>query len=239
MKTTILCLLGLLGLNQVSQASILGIYDFNNLPNASSPNNASWVSPCIELCPLGPCDCLNQGLVTSGGPDGSAFRTFSGWDKTQYDPSVYFDRADVYQWPKTVAFEAHAADDSLGFISGLSVDVQRQDSNSPDTLMASIFWKDDLGAVQFRSSGPVSLGSVGSWDTIDFDFVNGTADLPSGAEYSGEDFLFELYAWGGDGGQLNLDNVTVMGQCAPIPEPGGALLVACAGFVLMLRRRRR
>lgn len=236
MKTTIICALALLGLSQVGRAGILGVYDFNS---TYSPNGASWVSPCIELCPIDPCGCLVQGLVTSGGADGSAFRTFSGWDQTQYDPSVYFDRADVWQWPKTVAFNATAGSDSLGFISGLSADVQRPNANGPDTIMASIFWKDDLGAVQHRSSGPVSLTSIGDWDTIDFDFVNGTADLPSGLDYAGEQFLVELYAWGGDGGQLYLDNVTLAGQCAPIPEPGGALLVACAGFVLMLRRRRR
>ncbi|HYF35039.1 MAG TPA: PEP-CTERM sorting domain-containing protein, partial [Prosthecobacter sp.] len=69
--------------------------------------------------------------------------------------------------------------------------------------------------------------------------VNGTAAIPSGLDYTGEDFLVELYAWGGNGGSLHMDNVILSGECAPIPEPGGALLVACAGFVLMLRRRRR
>jgi hypothetical protein len=201
----------------------------------------SWVSPCIELCPIGPCECINQTWYASGGPDGSAFRSFTGWDKTQYDPSVYFDRNDVWQFPHTVAFSATAGDTSQGTIYGLSADIKRPGATSPDTIMASIFWKDDSGTVQYRSSGPIALSGTGAWSTIDFDFVNGigSADIPSGTDYSGEPFLLEFYAWGGNGGALSMDNVILSGECAPIPEPGGALLVACAGFVFMLRRRRR
>jgi hypothetical protein len=220
---------------QMAQAGILGVFDFNDPANRDQP---SWVSPCIELCPIGPCDCLGVDIGLGGGPDGSDYRIYSNWDVTQYDPAVYFDRNDVWQWPRTVAFNATAGDDSLGTISGLSVDVQRPGAGSPDSIMASIFWKDDLGTVQYRSSGPVSLVNIGSWETINFDFVNGTADLPSGLDYAGEEFLIELYAWGGSGGALYMDNVTLTGECAPIPEPGGALLIASSGLVLLLRRRR-
>ena len=236
MKTTVLSALAAFAVAHAAQAATLGVFDFNN---SAKPNDASYISPCIELCPIDPCGCLTPTWYSSGGPDGSAFTSFNGWDKTQYDPSTYFTRSDVWQFPKTVAFEVSVNDDSLGTISGLSASIQRPTVNSPDTIMASIFWKDDVGTVQYRSSGPVSLVDIGTWDTIDFQFVNGTADIPSGLDYSGEDFLVELYAWGGDGGSLSMDNVVLSGECAPIPEPGGALLLASSGFVLLLRRRRR
>jgi hypothetical protein len=236
MKSSLLCILGLALMSPALHADVLGVYDFND---SFAPNGPSWVSPCIELGNFHPCPCIIETNFSSGGPDGSAFASFSGWDRTQFDASVYFDRSDTWQWPKTVGFTATAGATSLGFISGLSADLQRPNLNGPDTIMASIFWKDDMGNVQYRSSGPISLTDIGTWSTINFDMVNGTAGLPSGMDYSGENFLVELYAWGGNGGELYLDNVTLEGQCAPIPEPGGALLVACAGFVVMLRRRRR
>ena len=240
MKTTITAAaFGLLALATASAQDVLGIYNFNNIPSQSSPNNPSYVSPCIELCPIEPCGCLPQTLATYGGPDNSAYRSFTGWDQNQYDAAIYFARNEVWQWPKTVAFFAQADDQSLGFISGLNADIKRGNGTSPDTIMASIFWKDDLGTVQYRSSGPIALGAAATWANVNFDFSNsGSAALPSGLDYAGEEFLIELYAWGGNG-PLALDNVTLNGQCAPIPEPGGALLVACAGFLIMLRRRRR
>ena len=49
----------------------------------------------------------------------------------------------------------------------------------------------------------------------------------------------QSYAWGQNGDALYLDNVLLKGACAPIPEPGGALLIAAAGLALLLRRRGR
>ncbi len=221
-----------------AQASILGQFDFNNVATVGSPNDPSCVAPCVELTPLTTCDLI-AGLHTAGGPDDSAFRTYSGWDRTQYDALVYLNRSGTWQWPKTLAFEVQVDPNSLGAITGLSVDLKRPYSYSPDSIMASIFWEDDNGTVQQRNSGPVDITGATSWTNVSFDFDQGTAPLPTGVDYSGEQFTIELYAWGGNGGALYLDNVTLTGECAPVPEPGAVLLIATSGLVLLLRRRVR
>ncbi|MES2507155.1 MAG: hypothetical protein V4599_10645 [Verrucomicrobiota bacterium] len=238
MKTLIVSFATALLLAVSAQASVLGRFDFNHLAGVNAANEASFISPCIDVTDLDAC-CLNEGLRSSGGPDGSAFRTYSGWDRNQYDSAVYLNRSGLWQWPKTLAFEVQASATSQGAISGLSVDVKRPYAYSPDTIMASIFWEDATGTIQQRNSGPVSIASASGWTTLDFDFANGSAELPSGVEYSGETFNVELYAWGGTGGALYLDNVTLTGDCAPIPEPGGAMLIGMSGLALLLRRRSR
>lgn len=221
-----------------AQGAVLGRFDFNHLASVTSANEASCISPCIDVTDLDAC-CLTEGLRTAGGPDGSAFRTYSGWDRNPSDASEYLNRSGLWQWPKTLAFEVQAGATSLGTLSGLSVDVKRPYLSSPDTIMASIFWADSAGVIQQRNSGPVSLAAATGWTALDFDFAQGSAPLPFGTEYSGETFNVELYAWGGSGGALYLDNVTLTGDCAPIPEPGGAMLIGMSGLVLLLRRRLR
>jgi len=238
MKHRLASCFALLALCQSVQADIFVEYNFNNVPTVGSPNVASCVSPCLEVADLYAC-CLTQGLQGAGGPDGSAFRTFAGWDKTQYDPSAYFTRDSLYQWPATVSFTFQADSQSIGSLSGFSADVKRPYSYSPDTIMASIFWQDSNGAIQQRNSGAIDISAANSWTTVNFFDTNGTASLPSGLDFAGETFRIELYAWGGDGGALYLDNVTLTGDCAPVPEPSSALLLGVAGLVLFGRRRFR
>lgn len=221
-----------------AHAGVLAKYDFNNLSSVHAANEASFVSPCIQVEELDPC-CMTEGLRTVGGPDGSAYRSYAGWDVNQYDPTEYLNRTGTWQWPKTLSAEVQVDDSSLGMLSGVSVDLKRPYSYSPDTIMATIFWKDDAGVVQQRNSGPVDISGATSWTNITFDFVNGSEDLPYGLAYGGETFNVELYAWGGSGGALFLDNVTLTGDCAPIPEPGAALLIGMTGFSFLLRRRLR
>lgn len=225
----------------VARAENLVVFDFNNIPNAPAPNLPSFVSDCVTVTPLSPCD-LRQSLHYFGGPDNSKFRCFAGWDSVQYDPVAYFQRSDLAQWPNTLSFDVTVNPDSFISNPALSLDWMRPNNSSPDYLQASVFWQDVDGIIQHWTSGAVELADTGVWNTLDFDFITGSAPFPEGLDTSGETFHIELYAWGGDGATTNvlyLDNVTVKGDCAPIPEPGSALLLAAAGFVILLRRRLR
>ncbi len=107
-------------------------------------------------------------------------------------------------------------------------------------LQASIFWQDDYGVIQYRTSGPIALtGAVNTWNHLDFNFTSGSAPLPSGPAIANETFHVELYAFGASGSTLYLDNVSLNGECCQVPEPAGALLLGCSGFAFILRRRRR
>ncbi|MEQ1750102.1 MAG: PEP-CTERM sorting domain-containing protein [Prosthecobacter sp.] len=217
-------------------ADIFVEYNFNNVPTVDSPNVPSCLSPCIEASDLSICT-LTSGLRSTGGPDDSAFRTFSGWDATPYDSAAYFSRDSLWQWPATVSFTFQVDDQSQGSLTGFSADVKRAYSYSPDTIMASIFWEDNVGVIQQRNSGAIDISGATSWTTINFLDTYGTADLPSGLDFAGENFRVELYASGGTGGALYLDNVTLTGDCAPIPEPSSLIMLGVAGLVFRIRRR--
>ncbi len=222
-----------------AQAAPLAAFNFDN---PAAPLDPSYVSPCcVTVTDLYPC-CFTQSFYPSGGVGNSGYVGLSGWDKTQYDPTVYMQRDSLYQWPKTVTTELNVASTSTVSNLGLSLDYNRANSGSPSFIQATIFWEDTAGIIQNWSTGPVNLVGQGSWNSLTFNFLGGSAPLPTGLATSGETFLYELYAWGGDGstnGALYLDNVTITGDCAPIPEPGGAILVAAAGFAMLLRRRSR
>jgi hypothetical protein len=111
--------------------------------------------------------------------------------------------------------------------------------NSVNSIQASIFWQDCSGAIQHRTSGAVAINNTCLWNDLDFSFHQGSAAFPTGLAANGETYHVELYAWGSRGCTLYLDNVTLNGDCAPIPEPGGALLIGAAGLMLCLRRRHR
>jgi hypothetical protein len=85
----------------------------------------------------------------------------------------------------------------------------------------------------------VAMNNTGLWNDLDFSFNQGSAGFPTGIDADGETYHVELYAWGSQGGTLYLDNVTLNGECAPIPEPGGVLLIGAAGLMVLLRRRNR
>jgi opacity protein-like surface antigen len=236
MKSLLLLSLAAAVLGQSASAATLVKYDFNNVPNVNSPNKPSAFSPCVLPSDLYEC-CLTPALFTTGGPDGSAYRSYSGWDMTQYDPAVYFNRDALYQWPATLSFTVTPEVQSIGAFTGFSLDLKRANAQSPDTIMASIFWEDASGNVQNRNSGAIDISSYTSWTNLSFSAPFGTADLPTGVDFGGETFRVEIYAWGGSGA-LGLDNVTLSGDCAPVPEPGAALLLGVSGLLFTLRRRR-
>ncbi|MDZ4402702.1 PEP-CTERM sorting domain-containing protein [Prosthecobacter sp.] len=217
-----------------SLADVLVLYNFNQLANDWDSNIPDYCAPCVWTTDLA-LNTLNQGLHT-GGPDGSKFRCFEGWDFV-YDYSLA--RTDLSQAVNTLSYDVFVRADAMADISGVSLDWQRPGHSSADAIQASIFWEDSAGAVQHRTSGPVLLGGTGSWNSLDLDFSAGSSALPTGLDTSGKQFHVELYAWGKDGDALYLDNIVLKGLCAPIPEPGGALLIAAAGMAFLLRRRVR
>lgn len=140
---------------------------------------------------------------------------------------------------RTLSYDVYVRDNMIAEISGVCLDWQRPGTSSVDSIQASIFWQDAAGAIQHRTSGQVALNGTGSWSTLNLDFSSGSSALPTGIDTSGRQFHVELYAWGQNGDALYLDNVLLKGVCAPIPEPGGAMLIAAAGLALLLRRRGR
>ena len=216
-------------------ANTLALYDFNGLTYFQAPNVPTYCAPCLTVTDLTICN-LSQSLHLSGGPDNSKFRCFAGWDKT-YDYS--FARTDLSQASNTLSFDVAVVPGNTIGISGLSLDWARPSVGSVDSIQAAIFWQDSSGAIQYRSSDAMSLVGTGAWNSLDFAFTNGSSAFPTGIAGDGESYHVELYAWGQDGGVLYLDNIALEGQCAPIPEPGGALLIGAAGLLVLMRRRTR
>lgn len=235
MNKAFLTLLAAAAFSGPVSATVLVKYDFNNIPKAASPNVASYCAPCVTPSNITLCSISNS-LHTTGGPDGSKFRCFAGWDKT-YDYSL--SRTNLSQACDTIAFNTTFDSTSTGYIDSLSIDWRRPTTSSVDQIQASIFWQDDFGVTQYRTSGPISLIGVASWKHLDFSFGSGSAPLPAGPAIANETFHVELYAWGAGGSTLYLDNVSLNGECCQVPEPTGALLLGCSGFAFILRRRRR
>lgn len=216
-------------------ADVLILYDFNQLNNDWDSNIPAYCAPCVYTTDLS-LNTLDQGLHV-GGPDGSKFRCFEGWDSAyDYD----FGRTDLFQAVRSLSYDVFVRSNAIADIAGVSLDWKRPGGYSVDSLQASIFWEDSGGAIQYRTSGPIALSGTGTWNSLSLGFTSGSSLLPSGIDTSGKQFHVELYAWGGTGGgTLFLDNVVLNGDCAPIPEPGGAVLIAAAGIAFLLRRRIR
>ncbi len=214
-------------------SNVLALYNFNNLTCNWENNPPSYLAPCVCASDI-TLNRLCQGYQPCGGPDGSAFRTFSGWD-TSYDYS--FARTDFSSVPGTLSYDVFVKNDAIANISGVSFDWMRPDSNSVDAIQATIFWQGTTGGIQYCSTGPISLNGTGNWNSRELDFPIDVTPLPTGIDTTGKQFHIELYAWGSGAGPLYLDNVALIGDCAPIPEPGGALLIAATGMLLLLRRR--
>lgn len=217
-----------------SLENVLIKYDFNTLAADWDSNVPAYCAPCVWTTDLS-LNTLNQGLHT-GGPDGSKFRCFEGWDSA-YDYS--FSRSDLGQEVNTLSYDVFVRTDAIAQITGICFDWQRPGTSSVNSIQASIFWEDPMGNIQYRTSGPVSLSSTGAWNSLGLAFDSGSSALPTGIDTAGGRFHIELYAWGNNGDALYLDNVILKGDCAPIPEPGGAVLIAAAGLLFLLRRRIR
>lgn len=215
-------------------ANVLALYDFNQVTCDWTLNPPSYCSPCVTAGNL-ELNRLCQSLQYCG-IDGSPFRTFQGWD-TCYDHS--FVRSDLSSAPGTLSYDVFVRTDAIATISGVSFDWLRPDCSSVDQIEASIFWQDASGAIRYSTTGPIGLNGVGTWNSLSLDFPIDVAPIPTGLDTSGKQFHLELYAWGGNGGPLSLDNVALRGDCAPIPEPNGAVLIAAAGMMILLRRRSR
>lgn len=214
--------------------NVLIKYDFNALNSDWDSNVPAYCAPCVWTTDLS-LNSLNQGLHY-GGPDGSKFRCFEGWDSTyDYD----FNRTDLSQATRTLSYDVFVRTDAIAQIAGVSFDWQRPGASAVDAIQASIFWEDSLGAIQHRTSGPVSLTGTGTWNNLSLSFTSGSSPLPTGLDTAGRQFHIELYAYGQAEDALYLDNIILNGECAPIPEPGGAVLIGAAGLLFLLRRRLR
>ncbi len=214
--------------------NVLILYDFNALQCDWATSPPSFCAPCVSASDLS-LNRLSQGLQ-DGGPDGSKFRSFEGWD-CSYDYS--FARTDFSSVAGTLSYDVYVRADAIANISGVSFDWQRPDCSSVDAIQATIFWEGPAGSIQYCSSGPIALDGIGSWNSRELNFPIDVTPLPTGTDTSGKQFHIEFYAWGSNGGALLLDNVALKGICAPIPEPGSAILIAAAGMALLLRRRMR
>jgi len=215
-----------------SLENVLVKYDFNSLTGDWDSNVPAYCAPCVWATDIS-LDRLCQTL-DYGGKDGTLFRNFSGWDSA-YDYS--FDRTDFSSVPGTLSFDVWVRPDAIANITGVAFDWFRPDRSSVDSIQATIFWQGTGGAIDYLSTGPIALKGKGSWNCSVLEFPLDVNPLPTGIDTAGRQFHVELYAWGRDGGPLYLDNVVLLGECAPIPEPGSALLIAAAGLVLLLRRR--
>lgn len=211
---------------------VLVKYDFNTLICDCAANVPTPCSPCVLASDLTPNRLCQQ--LRFGSQDGSLFRNFSGWDNS-YDYS--FARTNFSSAPGTLSYDVFVKPDSIANISGVSFDWMRPDCTSVNAIQATIFWQGNGGGIEYLSSGPIALDGVGSWNSRVLDFPIDVNPLPTGIDTSGKQFHVELYAWGGGGGSLYLDNIALRGDCAPIPEPGGAILIAAAGLALLMRRR--
>lgn len=221
--------------NTPDWSNVLALYDFNQPGCGCTGGPPSYLACCINASDL-TLNRLGQGWSPSGAADGSAFRSFNGWD-CAYDYS--FARTDFSSAPGTLSYDVFVSNDAIANISGVSFDWMRPDSTSVNAIQATIFWQDAGGSYQYLSTGPIGLDGTGSWNSRVLDFPVDVKPLPTGIDTSGKEFHLELYSWGANGGPLYLDNVALVGNniCAPIPEPGGAVLIAAAGMLLLLRRR--
>lgn len=237
MKKLLLALATLLTLHTaaLSQVTTLVGYNFDNLAGNSSANVPSTLSPCVTATNL-TLNSIGQSFHFSGGVGNSKFRCFSGWDAT-YDYS--FARSNLSQYPDTLAFNMSVNPGDLVSISNLSLAWNRPYTNSVTNLSASIFWADDNGIIQHRTSNTLLMAGTGTWNNATFNFTTGSAPLPNGEAASGETFHVELYAWGSSANLLYLDNISLNGTCSPVPEPSGALLLGSASFFLLRRRSRK
>ncbi|MBK8090961.1 MAG: hypothetical protein IPK32_02895 [Verrucomicrobiaceae bacterium] len=237
MKKLLLALATLLSLHTAALAQVTTLvgYNFDNLVNNSSANVPSTLSPCVTATNL-TLNGLNQSFHTTGGVGNSKFRCFSGWDTT-YDYSLI--RGNLAQYADTLAFNMTVNPGDMVSISNLSLAWKRPFTNSVTGLKASIFWADDNGIIQHRTSNNLTLAGTGVWNSAVFDFTTGSAAFPTGSASSNETFHVELYAWGSAGNILFLDNIALNGTCSPVPEPSGALLLGSASFILLRRRTRK
>lgn len=218
-----------------ASAELLLGYDLNNPPAANYSFDESFTLPGILGDPIS-AKGLHPTLFSEGGADGSQFLCLDGWDATR---DYSFARSDLGAHDNTFSFDFTFSSDSMGQVTGVSFDWQRFASNAPNKIQASIFWTDTLGVVQHSSTDVLDLAGVSTWHTADLTFGSlGSVPIPSGPDISGMLFHVELYAWGGSGGPLFVDNVEVQGSVSPVPEPSGVMLVALAGAMLVRARRR-
>jgi hypothetical protein len=180
---------------------------------------------------------LHPTIFSSGGRDGSQFLCLDGWDAANQQS---FSRTSLDAADHTFSFDISFDSSFSGEISGLSFDWNRFAGNAPQKIQASIFWQDTNGGIQYRASDVFDLSGVGVWSTATLDFdAFGSLAIPTGPALGGGNFHMELYGFGGSGGPLFLDNVTLHGDIAPVPEPGGALLGLTAAAIFIALRRRK
>lgn len=237
MKKLLLTLatLGTLSASALANGSVLVEYNWNNLTSDASANVPSFLSPCVTATNANLYG-ISDSFHASGGVGNSKFRCFSGWDKTN---EFSFSRTNLNQYADTLAFDVTGKAGQIVEVTGISLDWNRPFSDSVNCLQASIFWVDNNGAVQYRTTGAQTLSGTGAWNALNLSFTSGSAALPTGLGAVGEKYHVELYAWGANGNIIYLDDIQLMGTCAPVPEPAGALLLGSAGFLALIRRRSR
>lgn len=235
-KTTIAAFVALTLQMSAARAEVLVQWSWENLTSASVDYAASLEVPCLNASSLSE-NNLSSTLFTSGGLNNSQFRCFDGWDST--NAYTVAGRTSLSAVAGTIAFDFATRPETTGSLSSLSLSLRRPDSvNSPTSVQASIFWEDALGQIQSATSGVLSIGAANTWTPLELVFSQFSAPLPIDHDFANQNFHVEVYAAGGNGGGLFVDNLTLNGQCAAcVPEPGTLLGLGCAALGLMLRRR--
>jgi hypothetical protein len=227
--------LAFLAASHAVRADFLIGYDLNHAPLPNHQFNPSVAMPGLFGDPIS-AKGLQPTLFSGGGADGSQFLCLDGWDSTN---QFSFARTDLDAADHTFSFDISFDGSFSGEISGLSFDWNRFAGNAPQQLQASLFWQDSGGSIQYRASEVLDLAGVGTWSTSTLDFdAFGSLAIPSGTALGGSAFHVELYGFGGSGGPLFLDNVTLHGSISPVPEPGGSLLLLSSGLLWLVFRRR-
>lgn len=236
-----------LGLSaSVSNASVIVQWDFNSLKSNDDPNTPSCIDPAV-------CSTLleNTGLCqdfsATGGIDDTAYRTYTGWSESfTADPTG---RKSLAPAADTLWFDVTFSKDAVGTIDCFDFCYRQLDCSSPTLAQASIYWQNDKGGIEWATTGQITLGdSFGA--NPDFTcqklfFTSSSSAIPSGIDLAGKTVHVEFQAWGGSApdasnpGALALENVTLSGNLAAVPEPGSALLIAAVGFMFVLRRNSR
>jgi len=201
-----------------SQAAILALYTFDSIAFNASPSSDTDPNSVASDIAAG----TGVAMVSSG--TGNPFPSGAMQQATATSEATAVSGNDYYQFTLTA---------NVGFLAdltSLTLDLQRNASNSPTTM--------------FIRSSVDSFGSTLLLDntlpTAPTAFETVTLNLSAPSFQGLSAITFRLYAFGASSAtsSLRFDNVTLNGTVSAIPEPSCAfILTLSAGLMLVMRKR--